>query len=146
MAISLKRIGCKKSVVGLIVPSGYSFSLDRNCINMTVLAIFIAQATHCALSLGQQLTVLLMPLTTSKGAAKVSVGAFIVLAATLGSVPGISVAGLVLVLGVYRLISKEGALINVIGNGIATIVVVKWEKAMHEDMFKVELARGPNDE
>jgi aerobic C4-dicarboxylate transport protein len=123
----LERLGCEKSTVGLVVPAGYSFNLDGSCLNMTVLAIFIAQATDTYLSLGQQLTLLLVLLLTSKGAASVSGGAFIVLAATLGSVPGFPVAGLVLVLGVYRFISEGGALVNVIGNGIATIVVAKWE-------------------
>jgi aerobic C4-dicarboxylate transport protein len=113
---------------------------------MTVLAIFIAQATDSMLSLGHQLTLMLVLLLTSKGAASVSGGAFIVLAATLSSVPGIPVAGLVLVLGVYRFISEGGALINVIGNGIATIVVAKWEKALNRETFKAQLARGPQED
>jgi aerobic C4-dicarboxylate transport protein len=142
----LERLGCEKSVVGLVVPAGYSFNLDGSCINMTVLAIFIAQATDSTLSLGHQLTLLVVLLLTSKGAASVSGGAFIVLAATLSSVPGIPVAGLVLVLGVYRFISEGGALINVIGNGIATIVVAKWEKALDVDVFRAQLTQGPVDE
>jgi aerobic C4-dicarboxylate transport protein len=113
---------------------------------MTVLAIFIAQATDSTLSIGHQLTLLLVLLLTSKGAASVSGGAFIVLAATLSSVPGIPVAGLVLVLGIYRFISEGGALINVIGNGIATIVVAKWEKALDRETFKHQLALGPRDD
>ncbi|BBU31316.1 hypothetical protein BTHE68_50500 [Burkholderia sp. THE68] len=142
----LERLGCEKSVVGLVVPAGYSFNLDGSCINMTVLAIFIAQATDSTLSIGHQLTLLLVLLLTSKGAASVSGGAFIVLAATLSSVPGIPVAGLVLVLGIYRFISEGGALINVIGNGIATIVVAKWEKALDRDTFERQLASGPGDD
>ncbi|SAK52250.1 C4-dicarboxylate transporter DctA [Caballeronia glebae] len=142
----LERLGCEKSVVGLVVPAGYSFNLDGSCINMTVLAIFIAQATDSALSLGHQITLLVVLLLTSKGAASVSGGAFIVLAATLSSVPGIPVAGLVLVLGVYRFISEGGAIINVIGNGIATIVVAKWEKALDKDVFRAQLAQGPGDD
>ena len=142
----LERLGCEKSVVGLVVPAGYSFNLDGSCINMTVLAIFIAQATDSTLSIGHQLTLLVVLLLTSKGAASVSGGAFIVLAATLSSVPGIPVAGLVLVLGVYRFISEGGALINVIGNGIATIVVAKWEKALDVDVFRAQLRHGPGDE
>jgi aerobic C4-dicarboxylate transport protein len=139
----LERLGCNKSVVGLVVPSGYSFNLDGSCINMTVLAIFIAQATDTSMSLTQQLTLMAILLLTSKGAASVSGGAFIVLAATLGSIPGFPVAGLVLVLGVYRFISEGGALVNVIGNGIATLVVAKWEKALDLTTFKRELAAGP---
>ena len=142
----LERLGCDKSAVGLVVPAGYSFNLDGSCINMTVLAVFIAQATDTYRSLGQQITLLVVLLLTSKGAASVSGGAFIVLAATLGSVPGFPVAGLVLVLGVYRFISEGGALVDVIGNGIATIVISKWEKLMDEGVFRKELANGPEDE
>jgi aerobic C4-dicarboxylate transport protein len=141
----LERLGCSKPVVGLVVPAGYSFNLDGSCINMTVLAIFIAQATDTYLSLGQQISLLVILLLTSKGAASVSGGAFIVLAATLGSVPGFPVAGLVLVLGVYRFISEGGALVNVIGNGVATIVISKWEREIDETMFKQALENGPGD-
>jgi aerobic C4-dicarboxylate transport protein len=142
----LERLGCDKSAVGLVVPAGYSFNLDGSCINMTVLAIFIAQATDTYLSLGQQVTLLAVLLLTSKGAASVSGGAFIVLAATLGTVPGFPVAGLVLILGVYRFISEGGALVNVIGNGIATIVVSKWEKVLDHDTFHRELNAGPRED
>ncbi len=148
----LERLGCRKSVVGLVVPAGYSFNLDGSCINMTVLAIFIAQATDTPLSFGQQLTLLAVMLLTSKGAASVSGGAFIVLAATLGTVPGFPVAGLVLVLGVYRFVSEGGALVNVIGNGVATLVVAKWEHALDTKRMRDELmgvhsasTRYPND-
>jgi aerobic C4-dicarboxylate transport protein len=141
----LERLGCEKSAVGLVVPAGYSFNLDGSCINMTVLAIFIAQATDTYLSLGQQVTLLAVLLLTSKGAASVSGGAFVVLAATLGTVPGFPVAGLVLVLGVYRFISEGGALVNVIGNGIATIVISKWEKVLDVETLHRELRKGPGD-
>ncbi|MES2259498.1 MAG: dicarboxylate/amino acid:cation symporter [Pseudomonadota bacterium] len=141
MMAKLERLGCDKSAVGLIIPAGYSFNLDGSCINMTVLALFIAQATDTYLSLGQQVTLLLILLLTSKGAASVSGGAFIVLAATLGSMPGFPVAGLVLVLGVYRFISEGGALVNVIGNGVATIVISKWDKLFDEATFHRELSR-----
>lgn len=141
----LERLGCNKSVVGFVIPAGYSFNLDGSCINMTVLAVFIAQATDTYLSLGQQITLLLVLLLTSKGAASVSGGAFIVLAATLGSVPGFPVAGLVLILGVYRFISEGGALVNVIGNGIATIIISKWEKNLDKSRFDQELLNGPGD-
>ena len=142
MMAKLERLGCAKSAVGLVIPAGYSFNLDGSCINMTVLAVFIAQATDTYLSLGQQVSLLLILLLTSKGAASVSGGAFIVLAATLGSMPGFPVAGLVLVLGVYRFISEGGALVNVIGNGIATIVISKWDKQFDEATFQRELSRS----
>ena len=139
----MKRLGCDESIVGLVVPSGYSFNLDGSCINMTVLAIFIAQATDTHLSIYQQVTMLLVLMLASKGAAAVSGGAFIVLAATLGTIPGFPVAGLVLILGVYRFISEGGAVVNLIGNGIATIVISKSEKALDEEHFQAQLAKGP---
>ncbi|MFV3014342.1 dicarboxylate/amino acid:cation symporter [Pseudomonas sp. KHB2.9] len=138
----LERLGCEKSVVGLVVPSGYCFNLDGSCINMTVLAIFIAQALDIPLDLWHQITLLLILLLTSKGAASVTGGAFITLAATLGSIDVIPAAGLVLVLGVYRFISEGGALINVIGNGVATLFIAKWEGALDEEKFEAELRKG----
>ncbi|NVZ24793.1 dicarboxylate/amino acid:cation symporter [Pseudomonas gingeri] len=138
----LERLGCEKSVVGLVVPSGYCFNLDGSCINMTVLAIFIAQALDIQLSLGQQVTLLLILLLTSKGAASVTGGAFITLAATLGSLGVIPAAGLVLVLGIYRFISEGGALINVIGNGIATLFIARWEGALDKQQLASELCQG----
>jgi len=138
----LEKLGCEKSVVGLVVPSGYCFNLDGSCINMTVLAIFIAQALDINLGLGQQITLLLILLLTSKGAASVTGGAFITLAATLGSLDVIPAAGLVLVLGIYRFISEGGALINVIGNGVATLFVAKWEGALDLDTLAAELKSG----
>ncbi len=138
----LERLGCEKSVVGLVVPSGYCFNLDGSCINMTVLAIFIAQALDIPLDLWHQVTLLLILLLTSKGAASVTGGAFITLAATLGSLDVIPAAGLVLVLGVYRFISEGGALINVIGNGVATLFIAKWEGALDEGKLAAELRGG----
>jgi len=135
----LERLGCEKSTVGLVVPSGYCFNLDGSCINMTVLAIFIAQALDIDVSLYHQVTLLLILLLTSKGAASVTGGAFITLAATLGSIDVIPAAGLVLVLGVYRFISEGGALINVIGNGVATLFVARWDGALDREQLKQEL-------
>lgn len=135
----LERLGCEKSTVGLVVPSGYCFNLDGSCINMTVLAIFIAQALDIDVSLYHQVTLLLILLLTSKGAASVTGGAFITLAATLGSIDVIPAAGLVLVLGVYRFISEGGALINVIGNGVATLFVARWDGALNREQLKREL-------
>jgi aerobic C4-dicarboxylate transport protein len=135
----LEKLGCEKSTVGLVVPSGYCFNLDGSCINMTVLAIFIAQALDIDVSLYHQVTLLLILLLTSKGAASVTGGAFITLAATLGSIDVIPAAGLVLVLGVYRFISEGGALINVIGNGVATLFVARWDGALDREQLKREL-------
>lgn len=135
----LEKLGCEKSTVGLVVPSGYCFNLDGSCLNMTVLAIFIAQALDIDLSLYHQVTLLLILLLTSKGAASVTGGAFITLAATLASVDVIPAAGLVLVLGVYRFISEGGALVNVIGNGVATLFVARWDGALDREQLKREL-------
>ncbi|NWD82438.1 C4-dicarboxylate transporter DctA [Pseudomonas reactans] len=135
----LEKLGCEKSTVGLVVPSGYCFNLDGSCINMTVLAIFIAQALDIDVSLYHQVTLLLILLLTSKGAASVTGGAFITLAATLGSIDVIPAAGLVLVLGVYRFISEGGALINVIGNGVATLFIARWDGALDREQLKREL-------
>lgn len=135
----LEKLGCDKSTVGLVVPSGYCFNLDGSCINMTVLAIFIAQALDIDVSLYHQVTLLLILLLTSKGAASVTGGAFITLAATLGSIDVIPAAGLVLVLGVYRFISEGGALINVIGNGVATLFIARWDGALDREQLRREL-------
>jgi len=135
----LEKLGCEKSTVGLVVPSGYCFNLDGSCINMTVLAIFIAQALDIDVSIYHQVTLLLILLLTSKGAASVTGGAFITLAATLGSIDVIPAAGLVLVLGVYRFISEGGALINVIGNGVATLFIARWDGALDREQLKREL-------
>jgi aerobic C4-dicarboxylate transport protein len=126
----LDVLGCDKSVVGLVVPAGYTFNLDGTCIMLTTMALFIAQATNTQLSLWQELGLLALLLLTSKGAASVTGGAFVVLAATLASFGVIPVAGLALILGVYRFLSEAGSLINMIGNGVATIVVARWEGAV----------------
>lgn len=137
----LERLGCEKSVVGLVVPSGYCFNLDGSCINMTVLAVFIAQALNIDLSMYQQLSLLAVLLLTSKGAASVTGGAYITLAATLGATGMVPAAGLVLVLGVYRFISEGGALINVIGNGIAAIFIARWDGSLDRERLARELDR-----
>jgi aerobic C4-dicarboxylate transport protein len=121
----LEVLGCDKSVVGLVVPAGYTFNLDGTCIMLTTMALFIAQATNTPLSLWQEFGLLGLLLLTSKGAASVTGGAFVVLAATLASMGTIPVAGLALILGVYRFLSEAGSLINMIGNGVATIVVAR---------------------
>jgi len=123
----LKRAGCGESTVGIVVPSGYSFNLDGTCINLTTMAIFLAQATNTPLGFEAQLALVGVLLLTSKGAASVTGGSFVVLAATLASLHSIPVASLAIILGVYRFISEGGALVNAVGNGVAAIVVARWE-------------------
>jgi aerobic C4-dicarboxylate transport protein len=119
--VKLERLGCSKSVVGLVVPSGYSFNLDGTAIYLTIAALFVAQATNTHLSGSQEFTMLMVLMLTSKGAAAVTGGGFITLAAT------VPVAGITLLLGVDRFMSEMRALTNLVGNGVATIVVAIWE-------------------
>jgi aerobic C4-dicarboxylate transport protein len=130
MIVKLENAGCAKSVVGLVIPTGYSFNLDGTSIYLTMAAIFIAQATNVHLTLGQQLMILGVLLLTSKGAAAVTGGGFITLAATLSSVGTVPVAGLALLLGIDRFMSEARAITNLIGNGVATMVIAKWEGAL----------------
>ena len=136
----LERLGCSKSVVGLVVPSGYSFNLDGTNIYMTMAALFIAQALNIDLTLGQQLTLLGVAMLTSKGASGVTGAGFITLAATLAVVPSIPVAGMALILGIDRFMSECRSLTNFIGNGVATIVVSKWENELDTETLQRELA------
>ena len=126
----LEQAGCPKSVVGLVVPSGYSFNLDGTNIYLTMAALFVAQALNIDLTLQQQLTLLLVAMLTSKGASGVTGAGFITLAATLAVVPSIPVAGLALILGIDRFMSEARAITNFIGNGVATIVISRWEKEL----------------
>lgn len=132
MLAKLENLGCEKSVVGLVIPTGYSFNLDGTCIYLTMAAMFLAQATNADLSLGQQLGLIGILLLTSKGAAGVTGSGFIVLAATLASVGTVPVASIALILGVDRFMSEARALTNLVGNGVATVVVAKWEGALDE--------------
>jgi aerobic C4-dicarboxylate transport protein len=127
MMAKLEHVGCAKPVVGLVIPAGYSFNLDGTSIYMSMAAIFIAQATGTTLSIGQQLGILGVLLITSKGAAGVAGSGFITLAATLSSIPALPVAGLALLIGIDRFMSGARSLTNLIGNGLATIVVAKWD-------------------
>ncbi len=122
----MENAGVRKSVVGLVIPTGYSFNLDGTSIYLTMAAVFIAQATNTPMTLGQQVTLLLVLLLTSKGAAGVTGSGFIVLAATLSAVGHVPVAGLALILGIDRFMSEARALTNLVGNGVASIVVAKW--------------------
>lgn len=141
MMIKLENLGCSKSVVGLVIPTGYSFNLDGTSIYLTMAAIFVAQATNVPLTLGDQLTVLGVLLLTSKGAAGVTGSGFITLAATLASVSAIPVAGLALILGVDRFMSEARALTNLIGNGVATLVVAKLDKELDGERMRKHLAQ-----
>ncbi|MBA4284080.1 MAG: C4-dicarboxylate transporter DctA [Xanthomonadaceae bacterium] len=140
----LERLGCGKSVVGLVVPSGYSFNLDGTNIYLTMAAIFVAQAVDVDLSLTQELTLLAVAMLTSKGASGVTGAGFITLAATLAVVPPVPVAGLALILGIDRFMSEARALTNLVGNGVATIVVARWEQELDRDRLDRELAAGPD--
>ncbi|MBC3542342.1 dicarboxylate/amino acid:cation symporter [Rufibacter sediminis] len=132
----LEKLGCAKPVVGLVVPTGYSFNLDGTSIYLTMAAVFVAQATDTPLDFGHQLTLLLVLLLTSKGAAGVTGSGFITLAATLPVVGNIPVAGLALILGIDRFMSEARALTNLIGNTVATIFVSKWEKEIDLERAK----------
>jgi aerobic C4-dicarboxylate transport protein len=135
----LEKLGCSKSVVGLVVPTGYSFNLDGTNIYMTMAALFVAQATNTELTLLQQLTILGVAMLTSKGASGITGAGFITLAATLAVVPTIPVAGMALILGIDRFMSECRALTNFIGNGVATVVVSKWEHELDHDRLVREL-------
>jgi aerobic C4-dicarboxylate transport protein len=131
----LKKLGCEESVVGLVVPTGYSFNLDGTCLYLATVTVFLAQATNTPLDLGQQLGLLAVLLLTSKGAAGVAGAAFVVLAATLSTVGTIPVAAIALVLGIHRLMAEGLTFVNLVGNTLATIVVAKWEKAVDEPVL-----------
>lgn len=129
----MERAGCRRSVVGLVVPAGYSFNLDGTCIYLTMAAVFLAQATDTPMTLPQQLVMLLVLLLTSKGAAGVTGSGFIVLAATLAAVNGPPVAALALILGIDRFMSEARALTNLVGNAVATLVVARWTGSLQPD-------------
>ena len=137
----LEKLGCSKSVVGLVVPSGYSFNLDGTNIYLTMAVLFVAQALNIELSLGQQLSILGVAMLTSKGASGVTGAGFITLAATIAVVPSIPVAGLALILGVDRFMSEARALTNFMGNGVATIFISNWEKELDRNKLDAELNR-----
>src|ERR1019366_5696783 len=139
MMAKMENLGVKKSVVGLVIPTGYSFNLDGTSIYLTMAAMFIAQATNTPLTLTQQITLLAVLLLTSKGAAGVTGSGFIVLAATISAVGGVPVAGLALILGIDRFMSEARALTNLIGNGVATIVVGKWTGDLDLERLKEQL-------
>jgi aerobic C4-dicarboxylate transport protein len=136
----LEKLGCSKALVGLVVPTGYTFNTDGTSIYMTLAALFVAQATNTHLSLGQQLTIFAVATLTSKGASGVQGAAFIALVATLTVIPTIPVAGMALILGIDRFMSMFRALINMIGNGVATLVVARWEGELTREDLHSNLA------
>lgn len=135
----LEKLGCSKQVVGLVVPTGYSFNLDGTNIYMTLAALFIAQACNFPLSLNEQILILLIAMLSSKGSAGVTGAGFITLAATLAVVKGFPVQGIALILGIDKFMSECRALTNFIGNAVATIVVARWDKQLDETVLKKEL-------
>lgn len=139
----MERAGAAKSVVGLVVPTGYSFNLDGTNIYMTMAALFIAQALNIELTIWQQITLLLVAMLSSKGAAGITGAGFITLAATLSVVPDVPVAGMALILGIDRFMSECRALTNFIGNAVATIVVARWENALDRDALTAALDGHP---
>lgn len=140
MLDKMEKLGCKKSVVGLVIPTGYSFNLDGTSIYLTMAAVFIAQATNAHMDVFHQITLLVVLLLSSKGAAGVTGSGFIVLAATLSAVGHLPVAGLALILGIDRFMSEARALTNLVGNGVATVVVAKWVGQLDEAQMKAMLS------
>ena len=146
MMAKMENLGCTKSVVGLVIPTGYSFNLDGTSIYLTMAAVFVAQATNTHLTLTQTITILTVLMLTSKGAAAVTGGGFITLAATFAAIPTIPVAGLALILGIDRFMSEARALTNLVGNGVATVVVSKWEGELDMVRMRRVLESGTDDE
>ena len=138
----LEKLGCSKALVGLVVPTGYTFNTDGSSLYMTLAALFVAQATNTPLTLGQQLTIFAVAILTSKGASGVQGASFIALVATLTVIPTIPVAGMALILGIDRFMSMFRALVNMIGNGVATIVVARWEHELNPATLQKNLAES----
>jgi aerobic C4-dicarboxylate transport protein len=136
----LEKLGCSKALVGLVVPTGYTFNTDGTSIYMTLAALFVAQATNTPLTLSQQLTIFAVAVLTSKGASGVQGSSFIALVATMTVIPTIPVAGMALILGIDRFMSMCRATVNMIGNGVATVVVARWEKELPAETLRQNLA------
>jgi aerobic C4-dicarboxylate transport protein len=139
----MENLGCSKSLVGLVVPTGYTFNTDGTSLYMTMAALFVAQATHTHLTLTQQLTIFAVAVLTSKGASGVQGAAFIALVGTLMVVPTIPVAGMALILGIDRFMSMARAVVNMIGNGVATLVVARWEREIDPATLRERLIQQP---
>lgn len=137
----LERLGCSKSLVGLVIPTGFTFNTDGTSLYMTMAALFVAQATNTHLTLTQQVTMLAVAVLTSKGASGVQGAAFVALVATLSVIPTIPVAGMALILGIDRFLSMFRATVNMIGNGIATVVLARWEGEFDSETLREQLTR-----
>jgi aerobic C4-dicarboxylate transport protein len=142
MLDKMQRLGCAKSTVGLVIPTGYSFNLDGTNIYMAMAAIFLAQATNTELSFANQVSLLVVAMLTSKGASGVTGAGFVTLAATLQAVPGIPIESLALLVGVDRFMSECRALTNLVGNGVATVVVSRWENEVSAQALRDNLRGG----
>src|ERR1700732_3037188 len=136
----LERLGCSKSLVSLVVPTGFTFNPNGTALYMTMAALFVAQATNTHLTLTQQLSILAVAVLTSKGASGVQGASFVALVATLSVIPTIPVAGMALILGIDRFLSMFRALVNMIGNGVATLVVARWENELGRETLQRNLA------
>ena len=141
----LEKLGCSEGLVGLVVPTGYTFNTDGTSLYMTMAALFVAQATNTHLSLRQQLTLFAVAILTSKGASGVQGAAFVALVGTLMVVPSIPVAGMAIILGIDRFLSMVRAVVNMVGNGVATVVVARWEKELDVGALQKGLAAHPLD-
>jgi aerobic C4-dicarboxylate transport protein len=145
MLQKMKRLGCNESTVGLVIPTGYSFNLDGTNIYMTLAALFLAQATNTPLDLTHQITLIAVAMLSSKGASGVTGAGFITLAATLAVVPAVPIESLALLIGIDRFMSECRALTNLVGNGIATVVISRWEREISADALRAALARETGD-
>ena len=143
MIRKMERLGCAKSTVGLVIPTGYSFNLDGTNIYMTMAAVFLAQATNTPLDLKHQLSLLIVAMITSKGASGVTGAGFVTLAATLAAVPSVPIASLALLVGIDRFMSECRALTNLVGNGVATVVISRWEKEDTPETLNANLRLAP---
>jgi aerobic C4-dicarboxylate transport protein len=143
MIRKMERLGCAESTVGLVIPTGYSFNLDGTNIYMTMAAVFLAQATNTPLDLKHQISLLIVAMITSKGASGVTGAGFVTLAATLAAVPSVPVASLALLVGIDRFMSECRALTNLVGNGVATVVISRWEKEITPEILKANLRLDP---
>ncbi len=138
----MQRLGCSPSTVGLVIPMGYSFNLDGTNIYMTMAAMFLAQATNTHLDLGQQLVILLVAMLSSKGATGVTGAGFITLAATLSAVPSVPIDSLAILVGIDRFMSECRALTNLVGNGLATVVISRWEKEVTKEELRANMLKS----
>ncbi len=143
MLSKLEALGCERSIVGLVIPTGYSFNLDGTCLYLATASVFLAQATNTHLDIAQQVGLLLILLVTSKGAAGIAGAAFVVLAATLAATGTIPVASVALVLGIHRLMSQGLTPTNLVGNAVATILISRWENALDTDRMHRVLDGDP---